>query len=68
MSDKEKLKQAISETLNKDKPQDSKQEAVNEITDDIWKALMTEMKVELDLLLIKDPRDLFRQEEPGSPN
>jgi hypothetical protein len=29
---------------------------VNDITDDIWRALMTELKVELDLLLLKDPR------------
>ena len=36
---------------------------MNEITDDIFKALMAELKLELDLLLIRDPRKLFKEEE-----
>ena len=35
----------------------------NEITDDIYKALMAELKIEMDMLLMKDPRS--RQQEEG---
>ena len=59
------MKQALSEVNKNERQQiqDEKDEVVNDIADDIFKALMTELKVELDLLLIKDPRRLFKEEE-----
>jgi hypothetical protein len=35
---------------------------VDIVTDDIFRSLMAEMKVELDLLLITDPRRLARED------
>jgi len=40
-----------------------KEQMASAISDDIFKALLTELKVELDLLLIRDPRKLFRDED-----
>ncbi len=38
------------------------EQKVDKITDDLFRQLIAEMKVELDLLLITDPRRLFREE------
>ena len=35
---------------------------VDEVTEDIWKSLLTELKVEMDLMLLKDPRKLFKDD------
>lgn len=40
----------------------NKDQIVDRITDDLFSALLTEMKVELDLLLISDPRRLYKEE------
>ena len=40
-----------------------KEELINEITDDIFKILIAELKVDLDLLLLKDPRRFINEEE-----
>ena len=44
-------------------PVNDKEELVNEITDDIFKYLISELKIDLDLLLLKDPRRMMREEE-----
>jgi hypothetical protein len=39
-----------------------KDQIVDSITDDIFRAMMNEMKIDLDFLLISDPRKLFKEE------
>jgi hypothetical protein len=60
LSDDKKLKQGIHDA---DQQINDKEELINEITDDIFKILIAELKVELDLLLLKDPRRFINEEE-----
>ena len=39
-----------------------KEETVNKITDEIFNDLIKEMKVDLDLLLVRDPRRMYNEE------
>jgi len=74
LSDERKFKLALqdanraaaSEEEKERLPTDEKDDIVNEITDDIFRGMMAELKLELDLLLIRDPRRFARDEDRKS--
>ena len=56
LSDEKKAKNLIQEVNQEN---EIKEKQATEITNDIFRALITELKVELDMLLIRDNQHLF---------
>lgn len=64
LSDDKKFKQLISDAAAAQSASDQ-DDLVDDITDEVFKYLMSELKVELDLLLLRDPRRISKEEEEG---